>query len=153
MKRDLHLEWTYPHAPEHVWQALTNADAMSQWLMPNDFLPVVGHHFRFRTKPAPGFDGIVQCEVLEVSPPKRLSYSWAGGGIDTKLTWTLTPVPEGTRVTLDHTGFEGLRGLLISRILGKGWGSKILPTNLSAVLARWDGTGPVPPIPGQEQCP
>jgi uncharacterized protein YndB with AHSA1/START domain len=150
MKRDLHFEMTYPHAPEQVWQALTNADAMERWLMPNDFLPIVGHHFQFRTKPAPGFDGIVQCEVLEVSPPERLVYTWTGGGVDTKLIWTLERAPEGTRLTLDHTGFKGLRGMLVSGILGKGWRSKILSINLPALLDRWSGSGAVPVVPEAE---
>jgi uncharacterized protein YndB with AHSA1/START domain len=143
MKRDLHFEMTYPHAPEQVWQALTNADAIGQWLMPNDFLPIVGHRFQFRTKPAPGFDGIVQCEVLEVSPPERLVYTWTGGGVDTRLIWTLKRVPEGTNLTLDHTGFKGLRGMIVRGILGKGWRSKILIMNLPALLDRWSGSGPV----------
>jgi uncharacterized protein YndB with AHSA1/START domain len=143
MKRDLHFEMTYPHAPEQVWQALTNADAIGQWLMPNDFLPIVGHRFQFRTKPAPGFDGIVQCEVLQVSPPKRLVYTWTGGGVDTRLIWTLKRVPEGTNLTLDHTGFKGLRGMIVRGILGKGWRSKILIMNLPALLDRWSGSGPV----------
>jgi uncharacterized protein YndB with AHSA1/START domain len=143
MKRDLHFEMTYPHAPEQVWQALTNADAIGQWLMPNDFLPIVGHRFQFRTKPAPGFDGIVQCEVLEVSPPERLVYTWTGGGVDTRLIWTLKRVPEGTNLTLDHTGFKGLRGMIVRGILGKGWRSKILTMNLPALLDRWSSSGPV----------
>jgi uncharacterized protein YndB with AHSA1/START domain len=150
MKRDLHFEMTYRHAPEQVWQALTNADAMAQWLMPNDFLPIVGHRFQFRTKPAAGFDGIVQCEVLEVSPPERLVYTWTGGGVDTRLIWTLERVPEGTRLTLDHTGFKGLRGMLVSGILGKGWRSKILTINLPALLDRWSGSGAVPVVPEAE---
>ena len=29
------------------------------WLMDNDFEPVVGHRFTFRTEPTRGFDGIV----------------------------------------------------------------------------------------------
>jgi uncharacterized protein YndB with AHSA1/START domain len=140
MKRDLHFEMTYPHAPEQVWQALTNSDAIGQWLMPNDFLPIVGHRFQFRTKPAPGFDGIVQCEVLEVSPPERLVYSWTGGGVDTRLIWTLKRVPEGTALTLDHTGFKGLRGMMVSGILGKGWRSKILTINLPGLLDRWNSS-------------
>jgi uncharacterized protein YndB with AHSA1/START domain len=134
---------TYAHSPEHVWRALTNPEALSYWLMPNDFEPVMGHKFQFRTKPAPGFDGIVQCEVLEVLPPERLVYSWKGGGVDTRLVWMLSKVPEGTRLTLDHTGFKGLRGMLVSGILGKGWRSKILAVNLPALLDRWDGVGPV----------
>jgi uncharacterized protein YndB with AHSA1/START domain len=150
MTRDLHFEMTYPHPIEHVWQALTNNDAMAQWLMPNDFLPVVGHRFQFHTKPAPGFDGIVRCEVLEVSPPGRLVYTWTGGGVDTRLIWTLKQVAEGTSLTLDHTGFEGLRGMLVSSILGKGWNSKILAKHLPAFLSQWSGSGTVPTMPDAE---
>ena len=146
MKRDLLFEVTYPHPPERVWQALTNADALSQWLMPNDFRAIVGHKFQFRTKPAPGFDGIVQCVVLEVSPVSRLVYSWTGGGIDTQVAWTLTKTATGTHLRLDHTGFKGLRGWMVSQILGKGWRSKILTSNLPALLDRWDGIGPVPRV-------
>jgi uncharacterized protein YndB with AHSA1/START domain len=119
---------------------------MGQWLMPNDFQPVVGHRFQFRTKPAPGFDGIVRCEVLEVDPPRRLAYTWTGGGIDTKLIWTLARVAEGTRLTLDHVGFRGLRGLMVRSILGKGWRSKILTVNLPALLNRRGGSAAEPEI-------
>ena len=146
MKRDLHFEVDYPHPPERVWQALTNRDALAVWLMQNDFAPVVGHRFQFHTAPAPGFDGIVQCEVIEVQPPTRLVYTWTGGGVDTTLTWTLTPTAHGTHVTLDHRGFAGMRGLFVSSILGSGWKSKILKTNLPALLDAWSGTGPVPTL-------
>jgi uncharacterized protein YndB with AHSA1/START domain len=139
MKRDLHFEMMYPHSREHVWRAITNSEAMSRWLMPNDFEPVVGHRFQFRTKAAPGFDGIVNCEVLEVLPPERLVYTWKGGGVDTVLTWTLQEAREGTRLLLDHTGFAGLRGLMVSRILGSGWRSKILSVHLPRLLNAWDG--------------
>ena len=146
MKRDLHFENTYPHPIEHVWQTITSSEAMSQWLMPNDFQPILRHRFQFRTKPAPGFDGIVNCEVLELVPPERLVYSWVGGGVNTRLIWTLKRVPEGTALTLDHVGFTGLRGMLVSSILGKGWRSKILTVNLTATLASWSGSGPVPHV-------
>jgi uncharacterized protein YndB with AHSA1/START domain len=150
MKRDLHFEMIYPHPIDHVWRAITSSEAMSQWLMPNDFLPILGHRFQFRTKPAPGFDGVVQCEVLELVPPERLVYSWTGGGVDTRLIWSLKTVPEGTSVVLDHVGFKGLRGMLISGILGKGWGSKILTVNLPAMLSKWSGAGVVPDVPEAE---
>jgi uncharacterized protein YndB with AHSA1/START domain len=150
MKRDLHFEMTYPQAPEQVWAALTNAEALATWLMPNDFELRIGHRFKFRTKPAPGFDGIVNCEVLEITHLERLVYSWVGGGVDTRVIWTLTAIPEGTRLQLDHIGFKGLRGILVSTILGKGWRSKILSVNLPALLARWSGVGPIPPTPEAE---
>jgi uncharacterized protein YndB with AHSA1/START domain len=146
MIRDLQFEAVYRHPPEKVWCALTNPAALSQWLMPNNFEPHVGHKFEFRTKPAPGFDGIVHCEVLELNPPKRLVYSWSGGGLQTRVIWTLEPAPEGTKLRLDHTGFRGLRGWMTSRMLGKGWRSKILVRNLPALLAKWTGDGPVPEL-------
>src|ERR1700733_5310065 len=147
MRRDLHFESVYPHPVEKVWAAITDAQALSQWLMPNNFEPRVGHEFQFRTKPAPGFDGTVHCVVIEADRPHELVYSWKGGGVDTVLTWALEPVSTGTRLTLDHTGFPGLRGLFVSRTLGKGWCSKIMFQNLPAVLNLWSGEGQVPAVP------
>jgi uncharacterized protein YndB with AHSA1/START domain len=115
--------------------------------MPNDFELRLGHRFQFKTKPAPGFDGIVRCEVLEIIPFRKLVYSWVGGRVTTQVTWRLAPEGTGTRLTLDHDGFSGLRGFFVGGILGKGWRSKILPVNLPALLSRWDGSGPVPTTP------
>ena len=126
MRRDLHFEVVYPHPVEKVWATITDAGALAQWLMPNNFEPRIGHEFQFRTKPALGFDGMIHCVVIEVNRPHKLVYSWKGGGVDTVLTWSLQSVPSGTRLRLDHTGFRGLRGMFVSTILGKGWGSKIL---------------------------
>jgi uncharacterized protein YndB with AHSA1/START domain len=89
----------------------------------------------------------VNCVVLEVEPPHRVVYSWTGGGVVTRLVWTLTTVPDGTHLQLDHTGFQGFRGLFVSMIPGKGWGSKILFQNLPAFLDRWKGSDPVPAVP------
>ena len=73
MKRNIKLEAFYPFPPERVWRAITDTEALSKWLMPNDFEPRVGHKFNFKTKPAPGFDGIVHCEVLKLDEPRHLS--------------------------------------------------------------------------------
>lgn len=129
------VEMEYAHSPARVWRALTDPRAIAAWLMDNDFAPHVGHRFTFRTTPAPGFDGIVRCEVLEVDEPRRLVYRWAGGGIDTTVTWTLTPSPDGTHLRLVHDGFHGLKGRMIKRILEKGWRSKILVSSLPRVLS------------------
>jgi uncharacterized protein YndB with AHSA1/START domain len=136
MKRDLHFEIVYPHPPERVWQALTDSAAIADWLMPNDFEPRVGHKFTFRTHPAPGFNGIIDSEVLEMDPPKRLVYTWCNGKLNTCVTWTLHPTQGGTQLILDHTGFEGLRGWMLSNLLGQGWRSKKLAQKLPAYLER-----------------
>jgi uncharacterized protein YndB with AHSA1/START domain len=120
---------------------------MSEWLMPNDFEPAIGHQFTFRTDPAPGFDGIVHCQVLELDAPRRLAMTWRGGGIDTILRVTLEPVGElATRLTLEHTGFEGVRGALVAQILARGT-RRIYGRLLPAYLDRIQPDGSLKPAP------
>jgi len=122
MKRTLRKTIVYPHPIDRVWRALTHRDALAQWLMPNDFEPVVGHQFQFRTDPAPGFDGVVHCRVLDLDEPRLLRISWRGGPVDTVVTWRLEHAGDGrTRLEFEHAGFDGLRAILVSFILGSGW--------------------------------
>ena len=135
MTRNIELETLYPYPIETVWKALTDRDAISQWLMENDFEPRLGHKFQFRAKPMGGWDGIVNGEVLEVDPPKRLRYSWKTNVIDTMLTITLQTVAEGTALKLEHTGFRGFKPVVISFLMGSGW-KGILRKHLPGVLRR-----------------
>lgn len=121
----------YPQ--EMVWAALTDSGQIEKWLMPNDFRPEVGRRFQFRTKPAPGFDGIVDCEVLELEPQRRMAFSWKGGGIDTKvMTILLSPLEMGTKVQLVQEGFK-MSNIIPRIILGQGWKS-IIGKKLPAVI-------------------
>lgn len=140
MNRDLKFEAVYNHPIEKVWRAITDPKAIDQWLMPNNFEPRVGHKFEFTSKPQPGWDGHTYCEVLECVPPRRLVYTWKGGPIDTLLTIELTPVPEGTRLTLAHTGFKGVKALMVAMVMGNGW-KGIVAKHIPAVLNRMDGPG------------
>lgn len=104
------VDYDLAAAPATVWRALTESDLIASWLMANDFKPIVGHRFTFRAQPMPHWDGIVNCEVLEVDEPHRLRYSWVGGAgdfkLDTIVTWTLTPNGSGgTLLHLEHAGF------------------------------------------------
>jgi uncharacterized protein YndB with AHSA1/START domain len=135
MAKTLRFEALYPFAPEQVWAALTDAESIADWLMPNDFRAEVGHRFNFRTKPAPGFDGVVDCEVLEIEPPRRLAYSWKGGGIDTIVAYSLSAEGGSTRLVMEQSGFTGLRGWMVSRILGNGW-KKIIGEKLREAAGR-----------------
>jgi uncharacterized protein YndB with AHSA1/START domain len=74
--------------------------------MKNDFQPVVGHRFNFRSTPVPGWDGVIACEVLVVEPKSRLSYSWGTMGMVSMVAWTLTPTKDGTHVRMEQTGFR-----------------------------------------------
>jgi uncharacterized protein YndB with AHSA1/START domain len=135
MKADILLTVSYPYPPSRVWQALTSSDALAAWLMPNDFKPVVGHRFAFTTRPrrAFGFDGVIRCQVVELDPPRRMVWSWAGGSIDTTVTFTLEPEGAGTRLRMRQLGFHGLGAELTRRILAGGW-PKILGRRLRACL-------------------
>jgi uncharacterized protein YndB with AHSA1/START domain len=108
MKDSVRREVTFPEPQEKVWRALTDSAVLAEWLMPNDFEPRVGHRFEFRTEPNPqaNFDGIVCCEVLTCAPPSELAYSWAGGGVDTRVTFRLEPDGTGTRVVFEQSGFD-----------------------------------------------
>jgi uncharacterized protein YndB with AHSA1/START domain len=129
MANRINHQFFYPHPPEVVWAYLTKADLMEQWLMKNDFLPVVGHDFQFRTNPLPkfDFDGIVYCKVLEIVPFKKLSYSWKGGPregkitLDTLVVWELRSKDNGTELILDHTGFREMENLAIYSPMNEGW--------------------------------
>ena len=121
MKADTLVTAEYRHPRERVWAALTDPAALAEWLMPNDFAPVVGREFTFRTKPAPGFDGVVHCRVLEMEPPERMVWSWNGGPIETTVTFTLEDLGDGaTRLQARQVGFHGLRGQLTRLILRSG---------------------------------
>jgi uncharacterized protein YndB with AHSA1/START domain len=144
MKRDLRFEVTYPHPIEKVWGAITDSKAIAEWLMPNDFQPKLGHKFMFNSKPQPGWDGKTYCEVIELDPPRRLAYTWRGGPIDTVLRITLEPVTQGTRLVLEHTGFRGFKALMVSMIMGSGWG-RITREGIPAVLERLGADGALGP--------
>jgi uncharacterized protein YndB with AHSA1/START domain len=127
-----------PHPPEKVWRALTESALIARWLMPNDFVPEVGHLFTFTTRPVPGqrFDGVVHCEVLALRPPTELSISWRGGSLDSTVTWRLEPEGIGTRLFLAHDGFDDddPSQEITKRTLGSGW-SGHMAARLDDVLA------------------
>jgi len=74
--------------------------------MKNDFQPVVGHRFNFRSTPVPGWNGVIDCEVMVVAPNSRLSYTWGTMGMKSVVAWTLTPTKDGTHVRMEHSGFR-----------------------------------------------
>jgi len=78
--RSIVIEREMPHPAEKIWRALTRGPLIEEWLMKNDFQPVVGHRFNFRATPMPHWNGVTDCRVLVVEPNERLSYSWNASG-------------------------------------------------------------------------
>lgn len=125
-----------PHPVEKVWEALTNADRLADWLMPNDFVPEPGHRFTLDTGPW----GTTECEVLEIQPRRLVRFSWRNGPLDTEVSWRLEPEGTGTRLFLQHRGFD-LDDPLQRRAfdgMRPGWRSEIL-TALAQHLDRVAG--------------
>jgi uncharacterized protein YndB with AHSA1/START domain len=95
------VEREMPFPPEKIWRALTQPHLIEEWLMKNDFKPVMDHRFTFR-----GDWGSVDCQVMEVEPNKSLAYSWGAMGLGSVVTWTLTPTSVGTQLRMEQVGFR-----------------------------------------------
>jgi uncharacterized protein YndB with AHSA1/START domain len=104
--RSVVIEKELPHPLEKVWRALSQGALVKEWLMDNDFQPVPGHRFNFRSTPVPNWDGVIDCEVLVVEPNKKLSYSWSTMGMESVVVWTLSATSGGTLVRMEHSGFR-----------------------------------------------
>jgi len=104
--RTLVIERVFPHAQGKLWRALTESRLLAEWLLRNDFEAVAGRRFQFRQEPMPQWDGVIQGEVLTVEPMQRLSYRWSALGVDTVVTFTLTPAGGGTHLRMEQSGFR-----------------------------------------------
>ncbi len=133
--RTVVIERTFAHAPEKLWRALTESPLVTQWLMKNDFEPVVGHKFQFRADPVPNWNGVIDCEVLVVDPLKQLSYSWGAFGLGTVVLFTLTPADGGTHLRMEQSGFGANQDAAYK---GANYGWQKFLGNLETVIAGLD---------------
>ncbi len=128
------LEFELQHPPTKVWRALTHPELIAEWLFPPvDMKLEPGAAFTLKGKAMAGWDGIVNCRVVEVVAPKKLSYSWVVGDIDTVVTFTLTPTASGTHLSLVQTGFKPNQK---HNFGGARYGLKMMGGKLVDLLAR-----------------
>ncbi len=99
--RSVVIEREISQPPEKIWRALTQPHLVQEWLMKNDFKPVVDHRFKLSAD-----WGAVDCRVVSVEPVRTLSYTWAAFGLESVVTWTLTPTGAGTRLRMEQSGFR-----------------------------------------------
>jgi len=159
MTRTIKLKTVLPYPPEKVWLALTDAKLLGKWFMENDIEPKPGHDFTFRMAPQKGWDGITYCEITAVEPQKYISYTYRGEAtgekalacagihsdkadkltksiftrLDTVLSFSLSPTCGGTILSMQQSGYKGLKLVLISLIMHMGW-KKQLRKKLPKVL-------------------
>ena len=102
------VERDFPHPPEKIWRALTQPHLIAEWLMKNDFQPIVGHRFNL----SGGWGGVLDCEVLAIEPSNKLSYTWdfahddPAFNLKSVVTFTLTPTRTGTHLRMEQAGFR-----------------------------------------------
>ena len=95
------VEREIPFPPEKIWRALTLPHLIQEWLMKSDFQPEVNHQFKFTAD-----WGAVDCKVLTIEAGKTLSYTWDAMGLESVVTWTLTPSGTGTLLRMEQAGFR-----------------------------------------------
>jgi uncharacterized protein YndB with AHSA1/START domain len=122
------VEREIPHPPEKIWRALTQPHLIEEWLMKNDFKPVVDHKFNLSAD-----WGAVDCQVTAVEPNKTLAYTWAAYGLESVVTWTLTPTGAGTLLRMEQLGFRQDQERAYQ---GAQFGWQKFFANLEQVLAR-----------------
>jgi uncharacterized protein YndB with AHSA1/START domain len=128
------FEFDLHHPPEKVWRALTDPKLLAEWL-----LPVIGFElepgaaFTFKTQAYPGWDGTVNCRILEVEARTKISYAWSVPSLDTVVTFTLAPTPTGTRLSLVQSGFKASQK---QEFGGARYGWKMMGEKLVDLLAR-----------------
>ncbi len=133
--RTLVVEREINHPVEKVWRALTQPALLEEWLMKTDFEPKAGKPFQFRSTPMPQWDGIIHCEVLDITPMTRLSYKWGSMGLETVVTWTLTPAGKGVVLRMEQAGFPTGAGT-DQYYTGATYGWQKFFGGLEALLAR-----------------
>jgi uncharacterized protein YndB with AHSA1/START domain len=130
------FEFDLHHPPEKVWRALTDPALLAEWLLPVVNLNLKlepGAAFTLKAPPQPGWDGIVNGRMLEIEAQRKLSYTWVVGDIDTVVTFALTPVPSGTRLSLVQSGFKPSQK---QNFGGARYGWKLMGGKLVDLLAR-----------------
>jgi uncharacterized protein YndB with AHSA1/START domain len=128
--RTVTVEREFAHPPEKLWRALTQPHLIEAWLMKNDFVPAKHHRFKLSAD-----WGAVDCEVLEIEPNRTLSYTWAAMGLDSVVTWTLTPTGAGTHLKMEQSGFQPGQDAAYN---GAKYGWNKFTTALDEVLAKLD---------------
>jgi uncharacterized protein YndB with AHSA1/START domain len=108
--------------PEKVWRLLTEPELLRLWWAEGQVAAVVGHQFALDMAAY----GKQICKVLEVDEPHSFVYTF---GAAWTLTWRLEAEGTGTRVFLEHSGFDLADKRMAEAFnrMGPGWRDIVLP--------------------------
>lgn len=125
MTESIHVDQFLSKPPEVVWRSLTEPERLARWWAAGDIAPVVGHRFTLdmgRWGPRP-------CTVTAAEPYELLSYTFGEGTVDWTLTWRLAAEGTGTRLFLEHAGFDlaDPEHANAYENMSRGWAGAVLP--------------------------
>jgi uncharacterized protein YndB with AHSA1/START domain len=130
------FEFDFKHSPKKVWRALTDPELLSKWLLPVVNLKLEpGSSFMFQAPPKAGWDGSVNCQLVEIEAQEKLSYTWRVGDLDTVVTFTVTPTDAGTHLSIVQTGFKPHQK---QNFGGARYGWRMMGERLNEVLEQLD---------------
>jgi uncharacterized protein YndB with AHSA1/START domain len=131
MSETIHVDQFLPQPPAKVWRMLTEPDRLATWWAAGDIRPEVGHAFTLDM----GRWGTPRCTVTAVEEARLLSYTFGEGDVDWTITWRLAPEGAGTRLFLEHGGFDldDPRHAMAYENMSRGWAGKVLP-HLASLL-------------------
>lgn len=132
---DIATDLVIDRPPERVWEVMTRAGLVEEWLGCMRYKSEVGHVFYMQPDPAKraadDVAGATHCEMLELDAPRVMRFSWFYPDMPrTEVEIRLTPEGESTRVNLVHRGWDQFDGEMIQQIrdgLAGGWSSYVLP--------------------------
>lgn len=115
--------------PQQVWEALTDPDALSEWLAPEVEIEVQeGGEVRCRFDDGEQRRG----EVELVEEAERLAFHWwRDGAGPSRVEFVLDAVADGTRLTVIETGIAAPTA---PTLLASAWGARL--GSLRLVLGR-----------------
>jgi uncharacterized protein YndB with AHSA1/START domain len=146
---EIRIDVDFGHGPDLVWRTLTDRRLLSRWFMLTDLEPVQGSRFQLIPEALPGFDGPIDGDLTDLVPARRVGMRWRGEQLHARVTWALTPTPDGCRLTVTQSGFLGVRGTARRRELLSTY-HHLFGVRLLAVLdalARGDEPVALPPPP------
>ncbi|MEW6402539.1 MAG: SRPBCC domain-containing protein [Chloroflexota bacterium] len=124
----LHHQFTFRMKPQRGWDGITHCEVL-------ELEPLKRVAFSYRGR-ASG-EKTLSCAGID-SERTKAAVKGIFTDLDTMLRFTLTPEAacdgqEKTRLLMEHTGFKGLKLVLVSYVMGAGW-KKILDHRLPPVL-------------------
>jgi uncharacterized protein YndB with AHSA1/START domain len=141
----LKIQRVLPGSAERVWDYLTKSELRRQWLAAGDMgmeagvpFELVWRNNELTDPPGKRPDGFgaehrMQSKIIECDPPRKLAFTWQGGG---DVTFTLEPRGERTLLTIVHRGLTE-RGTRMK--VAPGWHG-----HLDVLAARMSGAEPAP---------